>query len=67
MGAADSDCPEGARMMPRQRDIKYFFIPKPYSPLPLGQPINAFAPNGELGFILMLRFGKGGGDNWGSN
>ena len=30
-------------------------IPKPYSPLPIGQPINGFAPNGELGFILILR------------
>ena len=28
---------------------------KPYFPLPLGQPINLFAPIGEMGFILILR------------
>jgi hypothetical protein len=45
------------------REVTNRFIPKPYSPLLLGQPINAFAQKGEIVDIkeslLQLAWEKG--------
>jgi hypothetical protein len=52
---------------PRRLDswvVEIFFIPPSNTSRRLGQPINGFAPNGEMRFILMLRLIRVSWDAW---